>query len=153
MKDFRKTINDQFICEECGEIHSCVGKLSAHINKTHNMTIKEYYDKYLFEDGDNICKVNDCNNEVEFTYVLTHGYKRTCCRKCGSKLAGQTIKESIKNGTCTIYSKENIDKRNKTLKETIKENPNYYKERENKKKQLKKMLKIILIIGMSVMQK
>ena len=61
MKQFRKNKKGLFICEECGGV--CIKKegLSKHISNNHS-TKKEYYDKWLKEDGEGMCKI--CNKET-----------------------------------------------------------------------------------------
>jgi hypothetical protein len=48
MKDFRKTENDLFICEECGQTFNKKYGLSNHLFYSHkNISKKEYFDKWV----------------------------------------------------------------------------------------------------------
>jgi len=140
MKKFRiNKKTKEFICEECNNNTSftTIGGLGLHIVKTHKISTKFYYDKWIFEKGDNICKVNNCNNETLFTDILTVGYKPTCCRKCGAKLGGQTFKakcDDLKNqGKDTPFnSPKTKEKRKETLKRIKEDDPDYYKKRQEK---------------------
>ena len=51
-----------YICEECGKLCKNIRGLPQHINCFHN--IKNYYDKWLKEEGEEICKV--CGNNTDF---------------------------------------------------------------------------------------
>ena len=62
------------ICKICGELTV----LSKHIRK-HNLTTKEYYDKYLKKDNEGICPV--CNKETKFLGI-EQGYAKFCSNKC-----------------------------------------------------------------------
>jgi len=89
MKEFRKTKEGLFICEECGREFVRICGLSKHINTKHNGT-REYYDKWLKNKDDGKCKI--CNNEAEF--VSLNGYK-DCCKKHIHLYAGQIRKEKM----------------------------------------------------------
>jgi predicted transcriptional regulator len=52
MKEFRKTEKGFFICEECKQPCKKIINLSRHILYTHDMTTKEYFDKWLKEDNE-----------------------------------------------------------------------------------------------------
>jgi hypothetical protein len=61
MKNFKQDQNGMFICEEClangiERTFKTLKGFAKHITYSHQNKKKEYYDKYLFEDGDNICK-------------------------------------------------------------------------------------------------
>jgi len=74
LKQFRKTQEGYFICEECGQICKIKSGLSYHINKSHN-GLKEYFDKYLKEKDEELCKI--CGIQTEFRN-LKIGYKYSC---------------------------------------------------------------------------
>jgi hypothetical protein len=115
MKEFRKTENGLFICEECCKIYkNKKNGLCHHIYKEHNPNI--YYDKWLKEENDNKCKI--CNNETEF-WSLSVGYANCCSKKCQKIYRAKNIREK----TFKIYGVKNVymlefvkNKRNKTMK-------------------------------------
>lgn len=79
MKDFRKTPDGLFICEECGKTFSLKHHLSKHIERYHDSK-KDYYDKWIIEnENEKLCKV--CKKELIFT-GLGGGYKNTCSKTC-----------------------------------------------------------------------
>jgi len=76
MNEFRKNIEGLFVCEECKKTFVYKKTLSYHVNKIHNF--KQYYDKWLKEDDEGICKI--CGQKTEFLN-FNYGYKLGCCRK------------------------------------------------------------------------
>jgi hypothetical protein len=76
MKEFRKTEDGLFICEECNVTFDTRQGIGNHIGRKHNK--KEYFDKWIKEEYEGLCKV--CKKEVEFR-DLFWGYKN-CCKKC-----------------------------------------------------------------------
>ena len=75
-------------CEICGKEFENNIALGIHISKTHKITIKEYYDKFLIKPGEGICPV--CGKETNFM-TLTDGYHKFDSLRCRS------IKQNIKN--------------------------------------------------------
>ena len=70
------------ICEkECNSV-------SNHL-KSHDITSKDYYDKYLKFKDENICHRNGCKNNTQFRGI-NEGYAKFCSVKCSS------IDESVK---------------------------------------------------------
>ena len=53
-----------------------------HIKKAHNMSTKDYYDKYLKTDKEDICPI--CGNTNNFININV-GYCRVCSVSCGQK--------------------------------------------------------------------
>ncbi len=117
--------------------------LSSHIRETHKIKSKDYYDIYLKQSNEGICKT--CGNPTNFR-KLSIGYskfcsnpkcpqlhkdtqnkiRKTCLNKYGTEYASQSteIKDKIKNtnliryGVSNVYaSKEIRNKCKKTLKE------------------------------------
>lgn len=81
-KKYEKVTNNIGRCLECGE--SCNNRyIGNHIKLSHNMTSKEYFDKFHRQDGDGICI--ECDKETKFL-KLSKGYRKTCGKKCGSKM-------------------------------------------------------------------
>lgn len=76
MKEFRKTEDGLFICEECGKTYIRKCDLSYHISHKH-YTIKEYYDKWIKEDNEGFCKI--CGKEAIF-YNFSNAYTFGCCK-------------------------------------------------------------------------
>lgn len=71
--------NQIFKCSICGKEYEVkYGSFSKHL-KTHNLTQKEYYDKYLKKDEDGICK--NCGKPTKFLSLLL-GYRDCCSRAC-----------------------------------------------------------------------
>lgn len=56
--------------------------LSNHVRKAHNMSPKDYYDKYFKKDGEDICQV--CSKPTNFIN-LNIGYCKVCSVSCGQK--------------------------------------------------------------------
>jgi hypothetical protein len=90
MKKFRKNEQGLFICEECEKTFVYKKTLSYHINKIHNN--KEYYDKWINEKEEKLCKI--CGNENIFLN-FKKGYKNGCCKKHMNKLAYEKRKENL----------------------------------------------------------
>lgn len=88
MKEFKKTKEGLFICEECGKIITSKRKLSYHINIKHEGT-EIYYNKWLKEDSEGMCKI--CGKKTEFT-GFAHFYKQCCTYECSRKLAANNTK-------------------------------------------------------------
>ena len=75
MKEFRKNKDGLFICEECGLTTSRLTSLSRHVKFKHNH--KEYYDKWIKDIEDDICKI--CGEKTKFKGF--RGYDKCCCKK------------------------------------------------------------------------
>lgn len=95
MKEFRKTEEGLFICEECGQSFKGANKLSSHIGKYHDKFT--YFKKWLKDEGDGICKI--CKNSTNFVNLF-YGYKKCCCKLCENRMRKESIKiirEKYKN--------------------------------------------------------
>ena len=67
-----------FKCKICGQ--ECGPKgISSHLKRKHQISSKDYYDKYLKTDDEGKCKI--CGKETTFDTVLT-GYRPYCCTRC-----------------------------------------------------------------------
>jgi hypothetical protein len=92
------TKEGSFTCKVCGK--SDIHYYNLHI-KSHNITPKEYYDKYLKQEVEGICR--NCGDDTPFV-EKGHYYQSYCspsCRaKCLSKLhkVSKSLYASIKNG-------------------------------------------------------
>jgi hypothetical protein len=70
-----------FICNICN--YSCSLNYSGtHLKRKHELSGKEYYDKYLKQADEGCCKI--CNNSTSF-YTIKMGYKKTCSVSCANK--------------------------------------------------------------------
>lgn len=72
------------ICKLCGKEIGNKG-LTSHFKRIHNITSKEYYDKYLKEDGEGVCPI--CGKETAFI-KFTKGYHTFCSPKCAGSSKG-----------------------------------------------------------------
>lgn len=83
-------------CSVCGKICKDLFGLTSHINrnkKDHNLTTKEYFDKYLKETTDGICKL--CGKDTKYKGFTT-GYNDYCSEKC--LMNSEQMKEKIRVG-------------------------------------------------------
>lgn len=70
--------HDIIECKFCHKQIKSLG-ISTHLLVKHNIHSREYYDKYLKEPDENICK--NCGKETKFIN-FTYGYRRYCCTLC-----------------------------------------------------------------------
>jgi hypothetical protein len=117
MKEFRKTKEGLYICEECGKTFKSRknGLCRNHIYKFHNP--KEYYDKWLKEKGDDKCKV--CNNTTSF-FSVSCGYSNCCSKECSNIYRYNQSQKAIfeKYSVKNVFQIDDIKKkRNKTMKQ------------------------------------
>jgi uncharacterized C2H2 Zn-finger protein len=105
MKEFRKNKQGLFICEECNRLFIYKKGLSKHVNKFH--ILKEYYDKWIKEEGEGICKI--CGNPTKFT-GLKRLYLICCSKNCSDKYRYLRIEEenTKKYGLKNSYQREDI---------------------------------------------
>lgn len=72
-------------CKECGAEFKAASANRAsqmfckHIRDEHDLSPKDYYDKYLKKEGEGVCKV--CGKPCNFI-KLSEGYFETCSRDC-----------------------------------------------------------------------
>lgn len=69
------------ICKICERQVKPLNALSKHINMSHKIPIKSYYDMYLKQPNEGICKT--CGKPTEFKGL--HGYKQHCNNSCAQK--------------------------------------------------------------------
>ena len=83
-------------CKKCGAECSSLKGLSIHLRKC-NLSIKEYYDKFLKKPNEGICNLEGCNKNTKFVN-LRSGYNQYCC-KSHSKLGKKrpNVAEHLKN--------------------------------------------------------
>ena len=79
-------------CDEQTDYIGWVGFIRFHLKKYHpNITNKEYYDKHLKKENEDICPI--CGNTLKF-HNISQGYKvRTCSLKCSSALTNKLFFE------------------------------------------------------------
>ena len=96
-------------CEICNEEHPPLG-MSSHLKK-HNLSTKVYYDLYIKQENEGLCK--NCKNITEFISI-NDGYEKLC-ENCKPK-------RKQNNYTCKIcneifHNPTHLKKHNITLKE------------------------------------
>lgn len=69
-------------CKICN--YSCKLKLNMHVLSQHNLTYKEYYDKYIKTDKEGICE--NCGKEAKF---YRNFYYNSCSHSCRSTLVNK----------------------------------------------------------------
>lgn len=69
MKEIKKDFNNHFVCEECGKTFIICNNFSRHIRISH-MSIKEYFDKWLKEEGDGLCKCCGEEKKLVLNYLV-----------------------------------------------------------------------------------
>lgn len=94
--------NNNIFCKICGKEQKNIIALSVHIRNRHTITSKEYYDKFLKDVGEGICKV--CGKETSFI-GFRRGYCKCCSKKCTDSDSERTIK--TKNTLRKKYGNEN----------------------------------------------
>ena len=87
-------------CEICGkETNGYVG-LVSHLH-LHNISSKEYYDKYLKQEGEGKC--SECGKETVFKGIK-YGYRDFCCCRCST--LNKKTQEKRKNTNLEKYDVE-----------------------------------------------
>jgi len=89
-------------CEICEKEIASFKGLGIHIITKHNMSSKEYYDKYYLKENENLCKT--CKKETKFK-SLTQGYQKFCNLKCSNN--NENVKNKISKSNKERWS--NID--------------------------------------------
>lgn len=69
------------ICKICNREFKTIFSFTGHL-RNHSMTSKQYYDKYVKEDGEGICPT--CGKETNFN-SFTEGYHKFCSISCLNK--------------------------------------------------------------------
>ena len=96
-------------CKICNKEYKNFSSLSQHLKK-HNVSPKEYYDKYIKEINEGIC---ECGNSTKFKR-LSSGYRKFCSYKCARN--SEETKEKFKN-TCLEKYGEISPIKNENVKE------------------------------------
>jgi len=70
-------------CEICKREYKNFKSLGVHISRTHKISTKEYYDKFLKKENEGIC--SECGIEKETTFTdIRNGYQKYCTHKCSN---------------------------------------------------------------------
>ena len=67
-----------FVCVICNQSLGSKG-ISSHLRRKHNITNKDYYDKYLKNENEGVCPI--CGKNTAF-YTILEGYATYCSTKC-----------------------------------------------------------------------
>ncbi len=86
-----------------------------HLNRCHNITMREYYDKYIKTEKEGVCEV--CGKNTKFI-SYNQGYLKHCSCLCAG-INEKTIKK-IKKTKKERYDDENFSNRKKATKTNIK---------------------------------
>ncbi len=78
-------------CKICNSEINSNNHFGTHIKKYHNINSKEYYDKYLKKENEDICLT--CGNKTKFINVIS-GYYKYCSISCISNNS-EIIKRKI----------------------------------------------------------
>lgn len=127
------------LCKICGFNMLRKGS-GSHLRNKHNLSNKEYYDKYLKEKNEGFCKLNTCKKETKFINIYK-GYQdhccnshaqldiitrqkiqKTCLKKYGVLSSNQAniVKLKIKQTMINRYGVDNCQKCEKISKKAIK---------------------------------
>lgn len=65
------------VCEICGKLIN--RNFNVHLSKEHNISSKEYYDRFLKKEEDGFCL--NCHKETKFINI-NEGYRKYCSKNC-----------------------------------------------------------------------
>lgn len=82
-------------CKICGKEFK---RIYSHINHIHNITLKEYYDKFFRIDDEGICL--ECGRPTNFKN-FKYGYRKFCSPECSHK--STIVREKAKNTLLDRY--------------------------------------------------
>ena len=101
------------MCLICNVNLKRINMLSLHLKHKHNMTSKEYYDKFFKKDNDGKCKT--CGKQTSFSMGK---YKQFCSTKCSTNNIGvrKKIQETSLKKYGTIYPCQNKEIKEKLVK-------------------------------------
>ena len=160
--------NKKLKCEECGKLIVNNNGLASHIRRAHQMTPKQYYDKFLKKENEGICPV--CGKETTF-WKLAIGYGKHCSISCSNKDPiiqekmndtmlrnfGEDYKETVKQNRLNGHNQKHkkIKKKKRVKKEKVERVKGYtyykteydYSDKSIKDKRSKTNKKVIKIIN------
>jgi len=93
----------EFTCQICQKEYPTLSHLSKHINN-HQITKKEYYDRYLKKDGEGICP--ECGSPTTYIDKWQNAYKKYCSEECKKK----GIIKNIEKTSLNKYGVSNVNK-------------------------------------------
>ena len=128
------------VCQICGKEFKTLDPIGSHIKRYHNISCKEYYDKFYKKPNEGFCKT--CGNPTVF-FRLRNGYQRFCSSTCASRnkeWLSNREKTCIEKYGAKIYaaSKEGVERIKQTNLE--KYGVEYYSQTEACKEKCKQSL-------------
>ena len=109
-------------CKICNNEFGDFRGFATHIMRSHKISTKEYYNKFIKSLDEGFCKV--CKVETGFEN-LNKGYRHTCSQKCSRKLmSSPEVREKSKQTCLNRYNVENpgsLDWVKKKISDTQKE--------------------------------
>lgn len=91
------------ICSICNKEFKTYVGLSCHIRQSHNISSKEYYDKYVKKEEEGFCEI--CQKPTSFRNFHI-GYSRFCCGKCVQN--SEETKSKIQQTCLDRYDSKNV---------------------------------------------
>jgi len=98
-------------CEICGHEYKDNVSLGKHVNRTHKVSSKEYYDKYILKGVKPVCEI--CGAEIKKFHNIGKGYSRVCSRKCVYQLTKKTNLK--KYGVENVFASKEIQNKIKKI--------------------------------------
>ena len=94
-------MNINVSCKICDKEFKSIGGLSKHLKPSHQISTKDYYDKFIKKEGEEQCL--NCNDPTSFRDMGKNGYRKFCSKKCDDLYSIEQTREKRK--------KEIIDKK------------------------------------------
>lgn len=93
-------------CKICNGIFDNFRGFATHIMRSHKISTKEYYDKFMKFINEGFCK--SCQKQTKFNN-LNRGYRTTCSQLCSRKLMSSIeVREKSKKTCLEKYGVENV---------------------------------------------
>lgn len=73
-------VGEEYDCKICGRKFNSDKEAKLHIRKEHNLLFKDYYDKYLKQPDEGICRM--CGKPAKFRYKFVDAYSDYCSVAC-----------------------------------------------------------------------
>jgi very-short-patch-repair endonuclease len=103
-----KPTREYILCQICDKKFHGYEGIVAHCRRSHNISSKEYYDKYIKKENDGICL--ECKKSTKFT-DLGHGYNEFCSNTCAN--TSKIVQERKKITSNIHYNKNNFSQTTK----------------------------------------
>lgn len=114
IKDKRIEDRNLIVCEICGFESPSLYGLSKHVNRSHDIPLEVYYDKYLLKtESEKFCKI--CGEKTRF-YGFSQGYRKYCSTKC--VWSDSEIERNRKNTCLSKYGVNHPQKTDKSRENT-----------------------------------